>query len=630
MLQSFRDNLKGTVATIMVGLMIIPFALFGVDSLFVQSGSANEAASVNGEPITETELRQAIFLQKQQLLSRFGENAPANFLTDERLRQPVLDSLIQRRVVSQQAKDGGMAVSDKVIDQLILDAEQFQQDGKFDPRRYTQLLRSMGYTPASYKRMLEQDLLLTQHNSGFTVSGFVTESELQYTAELTQQTRSFYYITIPLADSEESVVVAADEIQTHYQDNSVHFVAPEQVAIEYLDVTPAQLAEGLEFTEQDLRQQYEKNISDFEAQIQRHAAHILLEVKEDGSEKAVAEDLLRRLNEGEDFTALVESHSDDISTKDVGGDLGFSGGDIFPVSFEAALAELKVGETSGVVETDAGLHIIKLLEEQGAKPPTFEQQKQQIAKRLKAAQGEELFVEMLEQLGDLSYNAESLSEVADELGLNVQTTSLFSRSGGAGIAANPQVLLAAFSEEVLDNGNSSELIELGEERVVVLRLIEHKPSHTQPLEQVNEQIRTLLKRNKAKEALAAQAEGLKTKLSAGEDVEQLAKDNNLAWQVSLNTKRMDPKANREMLAHVFTLSKQDLEADVKPLVSGLHLSNGDYVVVILTKIEVGRLESLSPSQQASLSRTLARSAAGHGYAAYEAFLIDAADIQVNQ
>ena len=182
MLQSFRDNLKGTVATVLVGLIIIPFALFGVDSLFTQNGSVNEAATVNGEVITEQELRQGIYLQKQQMLSRFGENLPAQFLTDERLRQPVLDSLVQRRLVEQEAVDGGMAVSDKTLDQLILSAEQFQQNGKFDVNRYQQLLRSMGYTAVGYKQLLQRDLLLTQHASGVSATGFVTDHELKATA----------------------------------------------------------------------------------------------------------------------------------------------------------------------------------------------------------------------------------------------------------------------------------------------------------------------------------------------------------------------------------------------------------------------------------------------------------------
>lgn len=622
MLQSFRDNLKGTVATILVGLMIIPFALFGVDSLFLQSGSANEAAKVNGEVISEAELRQAIYLQKQQLLSRFGENAPAEFLTDERLRQPVLDQLIQRRLVSQQAKAGGMAISDQVLDELILGAEQFQQDGKFDMQRYSQMLRSMGYTPAGYKRLLEQDMLLTQFASGFTGSDFATSAELEYVASLAQQSRSFYYLTLPLAGSENGIEVSDEELQQYYQDNQGDFIAPEQVAVEYLDISPVDLVKDLEFSEQDLRQQYAQDVANFEANTERRAAHILLESTEEG--RALAKQLLQRLSNGEDFAALAQEFSEDFSSSDSGGDLGFSSGDIFAESFESALAALKVGEISPVVETEDGLHIIKLLEEHGAEAPSFEQERDRIAATLKAAEAENAFVEMLNKLGDLTYNAENLAEAASELGIEAHTSGLFSRSGGDGVFANPQVLEAAFSEEVLRDGSTSDVIELGEARVVVLRLIQHVPSHTKEFDVVKADIQSLLKREKAKQALAQRGQTLIAKVTAGEEVEAVAKAEGLEWQVGLDTKRTDPKVNREVLAHVFAQPRPE----EKPAVSGLHLANGDFVVVSLTKVTDGNLGTLAAAQQSSLARSLAGAAGGVSYAAYQALLTEQSDIEI--
>lgn len=623
MLQSFRDNLKGTVATILVTLMIIPFALFGVDSLFIQDGSPNEAASVNGEVITEQEVRQGIFMQKQQMLSRFGDRLPADFLSDERLREPVLRELVERRALVQEAQESGMAISEHTLDEQIVSVPQFQQDGVFSRERYQQLLRSMGYTAVGYKQLLEREMLLTQQASGVSGSSFVTPAELARSAALSQQKRSFYYMTLPLADTDKQSV-SDEEIENYYSENENRFTAPEQVAIEYIDVTPTDLVADLEFSEEQLRQQYEQDIAAFESKTERRAAHILIEPKDDKSEQAVAEGVKQRLNAGEDFAALAAELSEDPISKEQGGDLGFTAGDIFPEAFEAALASLAVGEVSDIVETDAGLHIIKLLEEQVSQPPTFEEQRMSIAQSLKDAEAESLYVELLERLSDLTYNAPGLDDAAAELGLSVGRSELFDSTGGEGLAGLPEVVAAAFSTELKEEGNTSEVLELADDRSAVIRVVEHKPSHTKALDLVRDDIISSLQRQKAQDELAAQAAVLEQRVRDGEDVEALAKASELEWQVSLDSKRTDQKVDQTILRHVFSLVRPDEE----PVVSGFHLPSGDYVIVSLTKVEDGTIELLAKEQQNSLAFSLSRSAGMSDYAAYQAMVQSKAEVEL--
>jgi len=622
MLQSFRDNLKGTVATILVTLMIIPFALFGVDSLFIQNGSPNEAASVNGEVITEQEVRQAIFLQKQQMLSRFGDRIPADFLSDERLREPVLNGLIERRALVQEAEETGMAISDLALDEEIVSAPQFQQDGVFSRERYQQLLRSMGYTAVGYKQLLEREMLLTQQASGISGSSFVTPAELARSAALSQQKRSFYYMTLPLSATDKQTVSAA-EIESYYSENENRFIAPEQVAIEYIDVTSADLVADLEFTEEQLRQQYQQEIAAFERKTERRAAHILIEPKDDQSERAIAESIKQRLDAGEDFAALAAELSEDPISKEQGGDLGFTAGDIFPEAFEAALASLTTGEVSDIVETDAGLHIIKLLEEQVSQPPTFEEQRMSIAQALKDAEADSLFVELLGRLGDLTYNASSLEDAAEELGLSVGRSELFDVNGGEGLAALPEVVAAAFSSELKEEGNTSEVLELADDRSAVIRVVEHQPTHTKALSLVRDEIVSAVQRQKAQEALAEQAAELEQRVRDGEEIEALAKASDLEWQVSLGAIRTDAKVDQSILQHVFSL----LRPQGEPVVSGFHLPGGDYVIVSLTKVEDGTLESLAKEQQNGLAYSLARTAGMNDYAAYQAMVHSRAEVE---
>ncbi len=623
MLQRFRDNLKGTVATILVGLMIIPFALFGVDSLFVSNTNVGKAAIVNGEEISEQELARAIYMQKQQLISRMGNNVPPEFLTDERLRGPVLNDLVQRALLAQTAREGGMAISDADLDQLILQAEQFQLDGNFDRDTYTQLLRAMGFTPSSYKRQVERDVLLDQLSRGVTDSAFLTSSELAQQVALAQQTRDFYYLTIPQAKVAESVSVSAEEVEAHYQANQEAYRAPEQVAVEYIEMSPQTFATDIELSDEQLQEQFEQELAAFEVVTERHAAHILIEPKEDGAEQQILADIQARLQTGEAFADLAAELSDDLGSREQGGDLGFSSGDAYPEAFEAALAKLSVDEVSAPVETESGFHLIKLLAQQSTQPPKFEDEKARIAADLMRVETETLFGDALERLEDLSYNADSLKEVAAELGVTSEVSGLFARSGATGFAANPLVSTAAFDEDVLA-GNSSEMLELGDNHVAVLRVVEHKASHIKALTDVQAEVEQQLKRQETQRLLAEQGKTLQARVEAGESVESVAKAESLEWQLSTETQRRSIEVNRQLLGHVFTLPKPE---QGKAEVGGLQLDSGDYVLVQLTAVTAGDHAGLAEAQKNSMLTRLVSNLGRADYQSYQSALEQTADIE---
>lgn len=625
MLQSFRDNLKGTVAKGVIALMIVPFALFGVDSLFLSDGRGTDVAVVEGVAISENELAQAIYLRKQQLLSRFGDNAPAEFLSDERLRSPVLEELIRRRLSMRLGQDGGMAASSLELDRMILSAEQFHVDGKFNAQRYTQTLRALGFTPSTYKILLGEELVLNQVATGFTSTGFTTEAELTRAAVLQAQTRDFYYLTIAKEVVVEATTISEEAVAEYYEANQVQFMAPQQLAIEYIEVSPELLSADVFVSDEDVRAQYEQNRANFEAKAERQAAHILFEPKDDGSHVAAAEAAVARLAAGEDYAAVAGEVSDDTLSAEQGGDLGFTAGDIFPEAFEAALAGLEVGAVSAPVETDAGLHIIKLLALQNAEAPSFEEERQSIRQTLIAATAEEQFVEMLDSVGDLTYNADTLAEAADTLGLPLHKSALFSRQGDEGITANPQVLAVAFSDEVLVEGNTSDIIELADNLIVVLRVIDNKPSHVKSLDNVSENIAANLKSEAIRESLQSQAEILQLALEQGADFEALAKENSFDWQVSFDTARNDFKVDRTLLNYAFDMAKPQGEV---ASIGGVFLNNGDYALVSVNKVQGGNPKAMTEAQRQQISQGLSRSSGEMEYAVLEAHIKNNADIEV--
>ncbi len=545
MLQTIRDNSKGVVAGILVGFLVIIFALSGAEALFSGSARSGEVVSVDGEAITENEVAREVYRQRQQILNQYGDSVPSEFVSDERLREPAINALIQRKVLIQHARNQGMGVSDSTLDQLILSFPQFAgDDGQFDPNRYQQVLRSMGYTPAQYKSLLRQELLLNQLSAGIGNSGFVTQDELERFAALNFQTRDFEYATLTRDQVADEVNVTDADIEAYYQSNQPQFRQPEQVAVEYIDLSVANLMDQITIDEQTLRDQYEQNQAASENQkAEQRVAHILFE---DAQDERIAE-VQSALNQGADFAELAEQYSEDLGSSDQGGDLGFVSGEGLPEAFMAAASSLEVGEVSAPVETDAGVHLIKVTEVRGAEQETFEEARESIARQLKRVEAENEFVALMERLGDLSYNADSLQPVADELALTLGETGLFGRNGGPDIAAESAVIEAAFSEEVLERNNSSDLLELANDRVVVIKKIDHQEAYVKPLAEVREQIAQQLRTERIRDRLAEKGEALRTALESGQFLATIAEEAGLEVQSAQDVERSNRDIGRALV-----------------------------------------------------------------------------------
>src|SRR5690606_6434820 len=332
----------------------------------------------------------------------------------------------------------------------------------FDRDRFQLVLRNIGYTPSTYRNVLAEDVVINQLGRGVLETSFVTPAELETIISLNFQTRDFSYVVLPAEKIRDEVVVNDQEIESYYENNPQEFTIPEQVAVDYIELSVDSLMPETEITEAQVRQQYEQNLASFVATPERQAAHILIE----SSDEKVVTEISEKLANGEDFAELAKTYSDDLGSREQGGDLGFTTGDTFPVEFEEALATLSVDGVSAPVVTDAGTHCIKKLAERRTEVPPFEEQRERIAEPLKRAQAENTFVELLDRLRDLSYNAEDLGDVANELNLPYQNTGLFSRMGGEGVAAESLFVNAAFSTDVLEQGNSSEVLELSPSRVI--------------------------------------------------------------------------------------------------------------------------------------------------------------------
>lgn len=619
MLQTIRDNSKGVIAGILIGFLVIIFALSGSEALFSGGNQADEVAEVNGEPITENAVRREVIRQRQQLQDQYGDSLPSDMASDERLREPALENLIQRQVLVDFAQDNSMGVSDERLDQLLVGFPQFAgEDGQFDPQRYQQVLRSMGYTPAQYKSVLRQQLLISQVSNGIQGSGFVTADELEQFAALSYQERSFRYMTLSSDRVADEVTISEQAIQEYYDNNSDAFRQPEQVAVDYIELSVDNLMESISIDEQTLRDQYQQEQeAAAESNPEKRVSHILIE----GEDAERVEAVKSALGEGANFSELAREHSDDLGSSGQGGDLGFVAGEGLPEPFVTKVEELSEGEVSGPVATEAGTHFIKVTEERGGEEQSFAESRDQIERQLKRVQAENEFVNLMDRLGDLSYNAENLESVAEELGLEAENTGLFSRQGGSGIAGEQKVIDAAFSEEVLERENSSDLLELASDRMVVVKKTDHRDAYIKPLEEVSDQIRAQLRREQIRAQIAERGEALRKALSDGQSMEALAEEQDLTLETAESVRRNAEGLDPSLTRHVFSLPRPGSS----PVISGTATQQG-YTLVSLSEVEEGQWQSLPESQRQALRTNLRRMQGNREFTAFRQELRENASV----
>lgn len=605
MLQNIRDNSQGWIAKTIIGIIVVLLALTGFDAIFNAASNSQTAAKVNGEEISRYDLDQAMNMQRRQLAQQLGQDFDASLLDDRLLRDSALGSLIDRMLLLQGAKSADFAFSREALDQLILQTPEFQVDGAFSAARFDQVIQQMGYSRLQFRQLLEQEMLIGQLRAGISGTGFVTDQQVENFARLEMQTRDFETLTIPA--QHETIEVSDEQIEEYYETNADRFRTPEQVIVEYVELKKESFFDQVEASDEELQDLYQQQIANLDEQ--RRAAHILIETGgelSDEEAKAKIEKIAARVKGGEDFAAIAKEVSQDPGSANEGGDLGFAGTGVYDPAFEDALYALNEGEVSAPVQSEFGWHIIKLLGVQSPEVPSFESMKPELVRELKAQQVEQRFVEISKQLEDAAFEASDLTQPAQELGLMVQTTDAFGREGGEGIAANRQVIQAAFSDEVLVDGANSSVIELDPETSIALRVKEHLKPAAIPLADVRDDIVVQLQRSLAAETARTQGEQLLAELRDGKQPDG-------QWQPVEAAARSQEGVAPALLQAVFRMPRPQQQD--KPNYTGVALGNGDYVVVRLNGVNEPETV-LSDEEKLNYRRFLASRIGQQDFAAY--------------
>jgi len=555
-LATIRDKVQGWIAAVVLGLIAIPFALWGINYYF-EGGQLNVAA-VNGTDISVDHYRRALEEQKRSLQRMLGGNVDPRVFDTPDYRARVLDGLIDQILVSSDLDSSGYRLSDANLAAEIRSAPMLQRDGKFDSALYEVFVRNQGMDARGFEASLRRDFVARQGQSGYRESAFVTDADVLSILRLQLQQREAAVGILPLSKFRDNVKVTLEEVQAAYQSGGDRFRTPERVRIAYVRLSASDLAREVRISKDELSQAEQEAKRSLASDEQRRASHILINIAPGADEVTVQaatakiQGINAKIHAGGDFSALARQVSEDKGSARKGGDLGVVARGAFVPEFEKALFGLsRVGQVTGPIRTPYGLHLIKLTGIESAKRPTVDRSK--LEAELRKRKSEDRFVELSERFHNLVYEqSDSLKPAADALGIKIETTGWITRgTAGTGILGNKKFLEAAFDPEVVEQGRNSPAIEIGRNELVALRVVEREASRLRPLEEVRAAIeRELLIKA---QGLAAEnlAETAKQALAAGKTMSEVAKQFGLVLQASRVYSRQQSGVDGRLLAALF-------------------------------------------------------------------------------
>ena len=519
MLSAIRNKSKGWVAYVVVGFITIPFALFGIQDYV--SGSSNASiATVDGEDVDINVYYQELNTQQRNLQQQLG--AAYSQEIDNALKQTLIDSMINEKLLENFANSLDVVTLDDEVRSVIEMNQAFIVDGEFSEDRYSQLLRLNSYSPAGYEIAQSKALTRDQIKRNLSGSAFISSTQIKQLNDLASQEREVSYIALNTSDYESQVSVSQSEISDYFNENRSNFIEGRKVKVDFVELSLADMEEPASPDEETLKSLYDDNLELYTNSERRRAQHILVESEE------LAKELLDQINQGADFSELAIVNSKDTSSNEKGGDLGFFEKDLMGAEFDEAAFAMNVGEVSEIVSTDYGyFHIIKLTDIEVETVQSFDDVTEQLVALNKKNVSKKMLFDSLEEFASLAYE-ESLDMVADQFGLELQTSDYFASSSEQ---YDEAFVSAAFSETVIDEGENSEVIELSAEKFVVLSLSSAQPEREKELDEVKDQVASILSNIGAKILIDNLSLAVATALVSGDELmtNKLLTDNGLKW-----------------------------------------------------------------------------------------------------
>lgn len=607
MLTAIKEKTQGIFAFIIVGLLIIPFAFWGVNEYF-ENSSNTIIARVNDIEIDSNTYRNAI--------DRYRGRIDPQMLDNPLFKRQVAESLVQQALIRDALESGGYAVSNQQLGVLIRNLPQFQIDGKFSDDRYRARLRARGQTVSQFEFAMRQDKLLDQIVGSFKDSAIISPADEKRVLLLRAQTRRTEIININPRKFIAAIKISAADVQQYYDQQKGKYREPERLRISYIQLNAKDAMRSFKAEEDDLRALYEEEKGRYTKPGSRRVSHILIELTSDADKTAqkkalkIANEVAAKAKAGKSFAALARKYSGDTESAKLGGDLGEVTPGLLPAELEIVVNKMRKGGTSEPVRTEFGYHIAKLTSFKAPVTKSYKSVRSKLLKLLKARKSEERFYDMAERFNNLVYEQpDSLKPAADELGLRIEKSSWFTRAGGRGIIANPKVLEAAFSSDVKIEKRNSESIELGSESLLALRILEAIPARQKPLVEVRKEIIAALKQQRAEARSRELGRDIVLAARKGDSLASLAKKHGLKRIPAKSLKRDAAGVNKTLLDTVFAAARPTAKQKV---IDGVDLGANGFAVFALSRVTENNSKKFSGKDRQDIRQKIEKRK-GTGY-----------------
>lgn len=603
MLQTIRDRASGWFAYIIIGLLIVPFALWGINH-YTNSGPTTDAATVDGDPITLAQFQQALQRQRQRVAAALGADA----VDEGRLKREVMDGLIDEKLLERFVGASGLRVSDLQVDAAIKGIAAFQVNGSFSHELYERTVRSQGYTVPAFESMLRASLATDQLRQGVAVSAVLTAVDLRRLVDLIGQKREVSYLVMPKEAFRAREQPGEPDIEAFYQQHRDRYVNPEQVRLEYIDLNAEALGGNVAPSEEALRAAYHEQQASFSRPEERVASHILVRLPEDASAEQVERARVRIQGLADDIAAGRKTFDDVSRSIREGGDptveageLGALAKGVMDPAFDEALFGLAApGAISAPVRTDFGYHLVRLDAIRPAQVKPYEEVRDELVRTLNRQQNDGRFYEAAERLSTLAFeNPDTLVPAAQAVGVTVVQSDWLSRQGAdTGIFADPKVLAAAFSDDVLGARRNSEPIQIDAGRAVVIRVLDHKAASQRTLDEAREQVLGDLREERAYQRMNELSGTYAERVRSGESLQALASEGGYRVEAARWAQRNAPGVDPALLRAAFRLPPP---AEGKPAATAVDLANGDRAVLMVSAVKPGTEADLAEGESKLLT-----------------------------
>ena len=600
------------IVQIILGLLIIPFAIWGLESYTQFGGGRDTVATVNGMDISQREFAEELRRQQEQLRRMFGGSIDPAALDSPESRRAVLDGLIAQRLLAREAARANMMMSREAVIEAITTAPEFQEDGKFSTAKYSAYLASRGISDQGNVAELQSRIPLARFAGAIAETAIAPRAVAARLAALQAQKREIAEARVSEKDFLAQVKIEEAQVKAHYEANKAEYRTPERVRAEYVVLSAEALARQDPPTEAEIKAAYDARASQFRVEEQRRASHILVKTKDE------AENILQEAKKAPGrFAELAKKHSQDSGSAANGGDLGWFGRGMMVKPFEEAVFKLAQNDMQ-VVESEFGFHVVRLTGVQAGKARAYEEVKKELAEELARQKGQRKFAEAAETFSNLVYEqADSLRPAAERFKLQVQQTGWIGKSARQELGAldNPKLLSALFSSDALQNKRNTDAIEVAPNTLVAARVLEHQPAAQRSFEEIKGEITEQLRRREASALALKDGTAKLEKLRKGEEA-------GVKWSAPKVVSRREAQGlSGNVLRQVMSADTSKLPAYV-----GVPVPDGGYTLVRVSKVIEEPVKESDPQVSAGAAQLYG----GAQYEAYIASLRAQADIEINR